>query len=255
LKQADHALNYPDFGGFSSYGTLRNEMSKLVKQRRVIKLPKELPARFILPEWAHRPEYSCVQRNDKKGTADRFDFLSYLESLGWESALGVHNLKLSFEVFQLHWLDSGWMYCRKSRSFSRSLNLSYPVSVQCFDSGTVLVSVKSSSRPFPLDLNGLVPLSYLLGEVRACLHAPCIPDPSTWRVVQWHLNRDSEKLQGGGKDVYLTFKDFFNDSAQFYYKHALSKYRAEVNQSPNRTIQEIFENILDRDNTSRKGAA
>ena len=67
LKQADQALNYLDFGIKFSYGTLRNEMSKHVRHERVLTLPKECPARFILPEWAHRPEYSCVIRNDKKG--------------------------------------------------------------------------------------------------------------------------------------------------------------------------------------------
>lgn len=101
-------------------------------------------------------------------------------------------------------------------------------------------------------MNGLVALSNLLGEVRNSLHAPCIPEPANWRIVQWHLNRDSEKLQGGGLDVYLTFRDFFDDSAQFYYKRALKKMRAEVNQSPKRTVQEVFENILNRDNIQMK---
>lgn len=194
-----------------------------------------------------------MQRNDTKGTAGRFDFLSYLESLGWNPVLGVHDLKLSFMVYHLHWAGVGWKYCRNSRSYSRLFMVSYPVSVQCFDTGTVLVSIRSSSKPFSLDLNGLIALTHLLGEVRACLHAPCIPDPSTWRVVQWHLNRDSEKLQGGGLDVYLTFRDFFDDSAQFYYKHRLDRVRAEANQSPKRTIQDVFENILNRDSILKKG--
>jgi hypothetical protein len=176
-----------------------------------------------------------------------------LESLSWDSVLGVHDLKLSFMVYHLHWIDTNWKYCKKSLSYSRRFMLSHPVSVQCFNTGTVLVSISSSSKPFSLDLNGLVALSHLLGEVRACLHAPCIPDPATWRIVQWHLNRDSEKLQGGGLDVYLTFRDFFDDSAQFYYKRELAKVRAEVNQSPKRTIQEVFENILNRENVPKKG--
>jgi len=228
-------------------------MCKLVNHGEVVRLPKEFPGRFILPGWAHRPEYSCVQRNDKKGRVGRFDFLSYLESLGWGSALGVHDLRLSFWVYQLHWIGRGWEYCKRSHSYSRLLNLSYPVRIQCFDTGTVLASVQCSARPFPLDLDGLRAVSHLLGEVRACLNAECIPDPDTWCIVQWHLNRDSEKLSGGGSDVYLTFRDFFNDSAQFYYKHNLERYRAEVTQSPNRTIKEVFENILNRDDNPKEG--
>lgn len=228
-------------------------MSKHIRHGRVLTLPKECPARFILPQWASRPEYSCITRNDKKGRVGRFDFLSYLESLGWDPALCVHDLKLSFMVYHLHWIGSGWVYCRKSRSYSRHLMLSYPVSVQCFDTGTVLVSIRCSSKPFPLDIDGLFSLSNLLGEVRNSLHAPCIPDPAIWCVVQWHLNRDTEKLQGGGLDIYLTFRDLFDDSAQFYYKRGLSKVRAEVDQRPKRTIQEVFENILNRDNNPDKG--
>jgi hypothetical protein len=90
-------------------------------------------------------------------------------------------------------------------------------------------------------------LSNLLGEVRVCLNSVCIPEPSTWLVPQWHLNRDSEQLEGS-PGTYLTFRDFFNNSARFYYKHNLKKYRAEVIQDPNRTVKEIFESILNRDN-------
>jgi hypothetical protein len=116
-----------------------------------------------------------------------------------------------------------------------------------------MVSIGCSSKPFSLDLNGLIALTHLLGEVRDRLQGQCIPDPGAWQVVQWHLNRDSEKLQGGGADVYLTFKDFFMDSAQFYYKRKLDKARAEVIQNPKRTIQELFESILNRDNVSKDG--
>jgi hypothetical protein len=253
LRKANQALNYSDFGDLFLYGTLRNNMSKLAKHGKVIRLPEEFLARFILPEWAHRIEYSFVQRKGKKGRVGRFDFLSYLESLPWEPVLGVHDLKLCFMVYHLHWIGDGWRYCKKSRSYSQRFILSYPVSVQCFDTGTVMISISCSSKPFSLDLDGVIALTHLLGEVRDCLQAPCIPDPSTWRVVQWHLNRDSEKLQGGGADVYLTFRDFFMDSAQFYYKRKLDKARAEVTQNPKRSIKELFESILNRDNLKKKG--
>ena len=255
LAKANRSLNYPDFGDHFSYGTLRNVMSKLVKHEKVIRLPKEYPTRFILPLWAHRPEYYYVQRRNKKGRVGRFDFLSYLESLSWEPVLGVHDLRLCFLVYQLRWFKDGWSFSKNSRSYSRRFVLSYPVSVQCFDTGTVMVSIKCSSRPFSLDLDGLIALTHLLGEVRETLHAPCVPDPDSWLVVQWHLNRDSQKISGGGSDVYLTFKEFFEDSAQFYYKHNLEKYRAEVSQSPKRSLKEVFENILNRDNNQKKGGS
>jgi len=85
--------------------------------------------------------------------------------------LSVHALKLRFEVYSLRWLGTDWMYSKRSRSYQRRFNLSHPVSVQCFDTGTVLVSVKASVRPFRLDFDGLLSLASLLGELRACLRA------------------------------------------------------------------------------------
>jgi len=252
LRIANRALNYPDFGKRYKYGTLRNEMNKLAKHGKILALPKECPKRFILPEWAHRPEYSCVQRTDKKGTVGRFDFLSYLESLDWSSPLAVHDLRLCFSVYQLNWKGIGWEYHKGSNSFSRRFDLTYPVSVQCYDTGSVMVNVKCSGRPFELDFDGLLSLTSLLGEVRNSLHALCIPEPMVWRIVQWHLNRDSKKIKGGGLDVNLTFRDFFEDSAQFYYKRSYGKMRAEVVQSPKRSIKEVFEDILNRDDYPKK---
>jgi hypothetical protein len=182
-----------------------------------------------------------------------FDFLSYLERLGWTSLLSVHNLKLTFLAYQFPWLNSSWSYCAQSKSWSKLLELSYPTRVECFDTGSVVVNMRCSARPFPLDENGLLALYGLLAEVKCILHSPNIPDPMFWRVAHWHLNRDSEQLQGGGLDVYLTFRDLFDDSAQFYYKHSLKKMRAETSQSPKQTIQEVFETVLNRENIEKRG--
>jgi hypothetical protein len=253
LKAANHALTYADFGQTYDYGTLRNKMNGLVKNNEVLSLPKEWPKRFILVEWAHRPEYGCVQRNDKRSTVGRFDYLSYLEGLGWSSPLCVHNLKFCFQVFHYHWVGHDWVYCPENKSYSRRLELSYPVRVQCFDTGSVMVNVRCSARPFPLDNSGLLALCNLLGEVRYALHASCIPEPGDWQIVHWHLNRDSEKLTGGGLDVHLTFRDFFEDAAQFYFKRPLNVIRAEVSQSPKRSVQEVFEKIIDRGSFGKGG--
>lgn len=251
LKAANRALNYSDFDKFA-YGTLRNNMHKLVNCGSVCILPKECPSRYILEKWANRPEYAWVIRNDKKSRVGKFDFLSYLESLQWEPKLCVHNLKLTFQVYQYHWIDREWTYHKKNKSYSRVFSLSYPVSVQCFDTGTIMVNISCTYRPFTLDLDGLGSLRSLLGEVKNALHAPCIPETSDWFVAQWHLNRDSIELNGGGADVYLTFRDFFGDSAQFYHKHQLDKMRAEVSQHPQQTIEQLFENVLNRDNFGGK---
>jgi len=98
-KRLDYAFGYSDLDGPFAYGTLRNTLSKLGEYGKILKLPNENPARFILHEWATRPEYSCVQKNDNTGMGVRFDFSSFLESLGWDSVLAVHALKLRFILF------------------------------------------------------------------------------------------------------------------------------------------------------------
>jgi hypothetical protein len=251
LRRVDHALTYRDLKEGAkerfSYGTLRNNVSRLKEDGLVIAMPKECPVRLILSDWMHRPEYLAAVKNDKKGMGGKFDFLSFLEGLGWESALSVHALKLRFEVCSFGWLGNSWTYGKRSRSYRRRFVLSYPVSVQCFDTGTVLVSVKASARPFRLDLDGLLSLTSLLGELRACLRAPCIPEPSKWLFVQWHLNRDSEEISVDGLSFHVTFRDFFNDVARVYFKHELNRVRAEAVQSPKRTMKDVFENVLNRD--------
>lgn len=251
LKEADHALTYRDFGTTFGYGTLKNILSDHVKHGKVLKLPKENPARFILPNWASRAEYFCAVRNDKNCMAGKIDLVSFLERLPWSSDLGMHNLKLAFEVYNLRWLGEGWYYSSKSHSHSQYLKLSYPVQVQCYNTGTVLVSIKSSCKPFKLDCFGLLALSSLLGEVKCTLRSPCIPEPSNWVIVQWHLNRDSEPIEIGGLDFHITFRDFFNEAARIYYKHELSKVRVEVNQNPQRTVKEVFEEVLNRNNNPK----
>ncbi len=250
LKASNQALYYEDFGKRFKYGTLRNAMSELVEMGKVLAIPKEWPKRFILREWANRPEYACVQINDKRGRAAKLDLLSCLKSLGWEAGLCVHNLKLSFMVGNLHWLGKGWEYIARNHSWSRLLELSYPVQVQCFDTGVVLVGIRCSSKPFTLDMTGLSSLLCLLGEVRNALRSECVPEPTSWIIVQWHLNRDT---QLGGPDFYITFRDFFKQAAQIYYKDKLNKVRAEVSQSPRQTVQEALEEILNRDSIPRRG--
>lgn len=245
-KQLNRAFYYSELAGSFSYGTLRNTVSKLRNEGKLLKLPKENPARFILPKWATRPEYSCVQRNDKKGMGVSFDFFSFLEQLPWSSHLSIHAIKLRFEVYSFNWLGNGWTYSTRTHSYRQSFKLSYPINVQCFDTGTVLVSVKSSVRPFYLNLPGLLSLTCLLGELRERLRAPCIPEPADWLIVQWHLNRDTEAISIDGLSFQITFQDFFENLARLYYKHELKRVRAEAIQSPKQTIKELFEDVLNR---------
>jgi hypothetical protein len=252
-KRFNRAFGYLDLTGAFAYGTLRNEINKLRHEGKILKIPKENPARYILPEWASRPEYSCVQKSDTKSMGVKFDFLSFLENLRWNPFLAVHALKLRFEVYSLGWLGTGWEYNTRNHSYRRHFNLSYPVSVQCFDTGTVLVSVKSSVRPFRLDLGGLMSLACLLGELRACLRASCIPEPLNWLIVQWHLNRDSEKISMNGFSFHVTFRDFFDNVARLYFKHELNMVRAEAIQSPKQTVKEVFERVLNREEAMPNG--
>lgn len=245
LEESNHALTYLDFDKYDK-GTLRNVMSKLVKEKQVLKLPNEAIARFILPQWAIRPEYRCIAKNDTESMVGKLDFLSVLTSLPWSKILAVHNLKLCFEVYQLGWLDKQWSFNSCNKSFSRTFPLSYPTTVHCYDTGTVMVSIKSSCKPFKLTVSGLLSLSNLLGELKNALHSPSIPEPSNWVIVQWHLNRDTETIEGSGYDFNVTFRDFFDATARIYYKHELNRVRAEIDQSPKKTLPELFEDIISR---------
>jgi len=259
-KRLNRAFTYKDLleGAKErhTYGTLRNNVSRLRKNREVLKFPKENPARFILPSWKDRPEYRRWFQNDKipmggrvkvykRGSELRVDFVSFVESLDWEELCYVHDVRVEFDAVCVDCV--GWLWSLRSHSWLRKFDdLEFPLTVQVYDSGRVQVAVKCSLKPIPFNFEGLTRLTSVLGELKGRLGWSNVPNVVDWAATSWHYGKDS-KNEVSGASFNVTFETWSKTLARIYTKLELNKIRVEEIQSPRRTVQDLFEAVMNRE--------
>jgi hypothetical protein len=248
-RSNDCAFTYKDLSSDRfTYGTLRNNVSKLRRTGKVLKLPKENPARFILKEWASRPEYSRWVECDKVPMrGERKDFAGLVESLDWGELAYVHDVKVEFDVVRVSGVssDCGWRWYPKSHSWVRSFDdLEFPLTVQVYDTRRVQVSVQCSLKPIPFSFGGLTRLTSVLGELKGKLAWKGLPNVADWIVTSWHYGKDCRQ-EVSGASLSVTFETWSRTLARIYAKSELKKIRVEEIQSPRRTIQELFAKVMD----------
>jgi hypothetical protein len=247
----------PDF----AYGTLRNEISKLREGGKILKFPKECPARFILTGWKDRSEYKRWFQNDKTPMGDEakvfkigstlvVGFASFIESLDWDELAHIHDVKVEFDAVHAKYVssDAGWHWSPESHSWGRRFDLEFPLTVQAYDNGHVQVSVQCSLKPIPFDFDGLTRLTAVLGELKGQLAWNNIPNVVDWTVTSWHYGKDSLQ-EVSGASLNVTFKTWSKTLARIYTKSELKKIRVEEIQSPRRTMKDLFEAVMNREET------
>lgn len=238
-------------------------MVKLRKNHKILKLPKECPARFILSSWKDRPEYKRWFQNDKTPMGDReghdpelrFDFDKFVESLDWGELAYVHDVRVEFDAACVNGVSSnaGWRWSSSSHSWRRRfLDLEFPMTVQVYDSGRIQVVVKCSLKPIPFDFEGLTRLATVLGELKGLLGWSGVPNVVDWMVTSWHYGKDSLN-EVSGAPFNVTFETWSRNLARIYAKSELKKIRVEEIQSPRRTVQDLFEAVINRGGTIRDG--
>lgn len=266
-KRLNHAFTYKDLlegaEGRYTYGTLRNNVFRLRKDGEVLKFPKENPARVILTSWKDRPEYKRWFQDDKtpmggrvkvieskRGSMVRVDFVSFIESLDWEELVYVHDVRVGFDAVCMDGVCSGaagWLLSLRSHSWLRKFDdLEFPLTVQVYDSGRVQVAVRCSLKPIPFDFEGLTRLTSVLGELKGRLGWGNVPNVVDWMVTSWHYGKDS-KNEVSGASLNVTFETWSKTLARIYTKKELKKVRVEEIQSPRRTVQDLFETVMNRE--------
>ena len=264
-ERLNRAFTYGDLlkgaKGRFAYGTLRNNISRLRTDGGVLKFPKENPARFILLGWKDRPEYRRWFQNDKapmggrvkvykRGSELRVDFVSFIESLDWGELVYVHDVRVEFDAVRVDDVCSaaaGWLWSLRSRSWLRKFDdLEFPLTVQVYHSGCVQVVVKCSLKPIPFNFEGLTRLTAVLGELKGRLGWGNVPNVVDWMVTSWHYGKDS-KNEVSGASLNVTFVTWSKTLARIYTKLELKKIRVEEIQSPHRTVQDLFETVMNRE--------
>lgn len=265
-RELDHAFTYLDLKGRFEYGTLRNVVSKLRKRGNILKLPEENSARFILVSWKDRPEYKRWFQNDKipmggrvkvfrRGSVLVVDFVGFVESLDWGELAYVHGVRVEFDAVRVDGVSSGagWLWSARSHSWRRKFDdLEFPLTVQVYDTGRVQVVVKCSLKPIPFDFGGLTRLAAVLGELKGRLGWSNVPNVVDWTVTSWHYGKDSLN-EVSGASLNVTFETWSRTLARIYTKSELKKIRVEEVQSPRRTVQDLFEGVMNRGKTIRDG--
>jgi hypothetical protein len=245
-----------DLSGRFEYGTLRNNISKLTNKGDILKFPDENPARYILRAWRTRPEYRAYFKNDSdpmgvsltKRVKPCFDFVGFVESLDWGELAYLHNIRLEFNVFRVCGVcrSDGWCWCRRSHSYRKGFNcFEFPLMVQLYDSQRVQVAVRCSMTPIPFNFAGLTRLTSALGELKGKLGWVGAPSVVDWVVTSWHYGKDSAQ-EVSGPSFNVTFQTWAKTFARIYVKRELNKVRVEEIQSPNRTVQELFEKVMNQ---------
>lgn len=262
-KRVNRAFLYSDLRRRFAYGTLRNNMSQLREDGKVLKFPKECPARFILASWKDRPEYRRWFRNDKppmgvrvrvfkRGSELRVDFASFVESLDWSELVYVHDVRVEFDCVRLDGVcsEAGWRWSPRSYSWRRKFeDLEFPLTVQVYDSGRVQVAVRCSLKPIPFDFEGLTRLTAVLGELKGRLGWGNVPNVVDWIVTSWHYGKDGLN-EVSGASLNVTFATWSRTLGRIYSKSELKKIRVEEIQSPRRTVQDLFEAVMNREETT-----
>lgn len=259
-KRLNHAFYYEDLVEGAerryTYGTLRNNVSRLREDGEVLKFPKENPARFILLGWKDRSEYERWFQDDKtpmggrvkvykRGSELRVDFVSFIESLDWEELCYVHDVRVEFDAVCVDCV--GWLRSLRSHSWLRKFeDLEFPLTVQVYESGCVQVVVRCSLKPIPFDFEGLTRLTAVLGELKGRLGWGNVPNVVDWMVTSWHYGKDS-KNEVSGASFNVTFETWSKTLARIYTKLELKKIRVEEIQSPHRTVQDLFETVMNRE--------
>ena len=163
----------------------------------------------------------------------------------------AHDVRVEFDVVRVAGVSSGagWCWSPRSHSWRRKFDdLEFPLTVQLYDSGRIQVAVRCSLKPIPFDFGGLTRLTAVLGELKGRLGWGNVPNVVDWTVTSWHYGKDSLN-EVSGASFNVTFETWSRTLGRIYCKSELKKIRVEEIQSPRRTVQELFEAVMNREET------
>ena len=193
------------------------------------------------------------------------DYLSYLESLGWEELWKVHDVVLCFTSEGLYELilQEGKKPVNPQSKDIQFLIIDWQrgrrLSVFLHRTGTVTCYLKCSERPIEVTPEGLVDLSAILGKVQTRFEdamtrlssepgTKTVPDVSSWVVAQWHCGKDG-KREISGKSFNITYMTWSGALVRIYLKRHGKKFRPrkEMIEQPRKALPEAFSEKADVD--------
>lgn len=254
-KRVDHPFCFKDFCPPHSHSYVRKTLMRLKEDGKILPLARTRPRFYILKHW--EPRY----RRTKKGTDNPIgvkvfprrksyecrrvwtSFSAFLESLPAEDLAHVHDVHLFFSSANFGFVNEQWEWEKKSKCWRRNFTCrdGWGYSVGAYaTTRTVTVSVQCK---FYYSVSGLLRLTSLLGEIRVQLGD--VPDPGSWTVSMWHYGKDFP-CTVRGVDFEVCFETLAGTLARIYFKNDLATVRFEEVQTPNKSLQQIFEEVMKR---------
>lgn len=208
--------------------------------------------------------------DDHMGVSINHSFYHMIKDLPLEKNF-IHNIRLRFGVKDLDlWKILSINSSFKINPFSKDIKLaSWQIEKDIFigitlhRTNTVSINIGCSSKPFPLDFQGILDLSNILTRieerisnlVQVILYPKdlsnkennnleyLVPSHKEWEVTMWHFGADS-RVEYSGKKFAIKWDIAEKTFVQLYskdFKDKKSRIRLERQESPNKRLLEVIE--------------
>ena len=267
-------------------GTIRNKFSQFVKKHRIIFCYKDKLAFYSLPgKKFEKDRLMTVDNTDilaeitdlrslKKAIKQHpiYKLIQYT-SFG---KTNVHDLHFIFKSVGLWKYLVTIDYFKKRMNSKKTISFGYfkiekylVINVRVQDTDTVNVTVNCSINPIKSDPNGIMRLTEALTRVEERLTAIVndpnnktfnaeynpskikIPNKDDWKIVLWHVNRDS-LTEYSGKTFHCTWKEAKNLFIRVYSKKIRLKNiaRIEIQENPDILFKNLLTYFIKNDNNT-----
>lgn len=273
-----------------AYGTIRNKFSQFVKENKIIFCYKDTIAFYSLP----RKKFNNDRTMTVDTTDILLDNINNIRSLKRAikqhpiykliqyipfGKRSIHDLHLTFKSIGL------WKYLVSIDYFKKRLNSKKTISfgyfriekyliiiVRIHDTDTVNITIQCSTNPIILDPDGIMRLTEALTRVEERLasivndpnnksfnaeYNPSeikIPNKDDWKIVLWHLNRDS-MTEYSGEKFHCTWRVAKNLFIRVYSKEIKlgrrKQIRIEIQDNPDIVFKNLLIYFIKNDNKTR----
>jgi len=237
------------------YGTVRNIISKLRKQQKIIFLFKSGVSYYSLPGHEFAKKVTLDHAGVIPTIGRQTPLYKWLKNRPREKQ-SLHDIRLTFVAKGLSsaaskkFPDSIEVSNRDVGLPSLQFSEDIIVKITVHHSDTVSIAIACSSRPMVIDIPDILYLIEILTRVETKLASLCgtsaiIPRYTTWIVKMWHFGFDLLDRYDGEK-FHITFEEGISDLWRIYskrWKDDTVKVRVEHQECPNRPV---IEAILDK---------
>lgn len=282
IQQEHRPFSYIDFLCFEvdgkvytpKHGTIRNKFSKFLKQKIIELCNKSRLAFYTLPGFRFgKDRLMTVYRTEDRNTTDSFLTNHPIYKVLVTAYFGkqaLHNLHFVLKIQGLYsLLSTNQLLNTAIHSKNKAIRLKTYFFEKCtiiiniYTTDTVKVTVGCSENPINLDYNGILRFTSILTRIEERLqhdissynksHTLTLPSFKEWKIVLWHIGRDS-LTEYGGQTFHCKWEMAEKMAIRIYTKnlHNNTTIRAEMQFNPEISVKELLMRIILNQPTNRQ---